>query len=81
MALVNIVEKDKVDVSKHKSLRKSGNEIVKILAKSKSSNLLKSRSRNLFRFKKVQSISIIEKPNFLISDARAAFTKLRQVFI
>ena len=51
------------------------------MAKSKSWNLLESRSRNVFRFKKVQSTSTIEKLNFLTSNTKVVFTKLREAFI
>ena len=47
------------------------------MAKLKSGNLLKSKSRNLSKFNKVQSTDIIEKSNFLIFNARVSFTKLR----
>ena len=50
---LNIVKEDEFGSDKYKSIRKSRNEIVKMLAKLKSWNLAKSRSKNLLRFKKV----------------------------
>ena len=53
LKLIDIVEKDKVSSSgKYKSIKKSRNKIVKILAKIKSQNLPTFESKNLFRFKK-----------------------------
>ena len=77
MVLVNIVKKDKINNSECKSIKKSRNKIVKISTKLKSWNLLKSKSRNLFNFKKIQNTGVIEKPNFLISNTRVVFIKLR----
>ena len=48
---INWVKKDKVDCNKCKSIRKSWNKIVKILAKSKSRNLSKYKFENLYLFK------------------------------
>ena len=52
LILVNKVEKNGVDSNEHKSIKKSRNIIVKILTKSKSWNLSKS--------KKVQSAGAVE---------------------
>ena len=46
-----------------------------MLAKLKSWNLLKFRSRNLFRLKKIQSTSAIEELNFLTPNTKVVFTK------
>ena len=46
-----MVEEDKIDGSKYKSIKKNRNKIVKILAKSKSRNLYKPRFESLFRSK------------------------------
>ena len=55
--------------------------MIKILAKLKSWNLPKSKSRNFFRSKKVQTLSAIKKSNFLIFDIIIIFAKLAQTFI
>ena len=49
LVLVNWVKNDKIDGNKYKSIRKSENKIVKILAKSKSWNI--SKFENLSKFK------------------------------
>ena len=46
LVLVNIVKKERVNSNKYKSMKKSRNKVVKILAKSKSWNLPKFRSKN-----------------------------------
>ena len=48
-----MVKKDRISNSKYKNIRKSENKIVKILAKFKCQNLLKSRFKNLFKFKNI----------------------------
>ena len=48
-----MIEENRISNSKCKSKKKSGNEIVEILTKLKSRNLLKSRSENLTKSKKV----------------------------
>ena len=53
LALVDIIKKDRINSNKYKSIKKSENKIVQILAKSKSWNLLKFRSRNLAKSKNV----------------------------
>ena len=73
---VDIVKKNRVGSKKYRSMKKSGNKIVKISTKSKSGNLLKSRSENLSKSKKVQNASVIEKCIFLILNVKIAFTKL-----
>ena len=50
--------------------------MVKILAKSKSRNLLKFKFRKIFTFKKFQNTSAIEESNFLITNTRIIFTEL-----
>ena len=77
LILPNIVEKNRISNSKYKNIKKSRNKIVQILAKSKSQNLLKFRSKNLFIFKKVQSAIAIEGLDFFTSNVRVVFTKLR----
>ena len=49
MTLVDIVEKNEIYGNKHRSIRKSRNKMVKILAKLKSRNLPKFKFRNLSR--------------------------------
>ena len=51
--LIEKVEKNRVGGNECKSIKKSGNKIVKILAKLKSWNLPKFKSRNLFKSKKI----------------------------
>ena len=70
---VDALEKDGVNSSKYKSIRRSENKMVKILAKLKNKNFLKFRSKNLFRFKKFQNASTIEELNFLSPNTRVAF--------
>ena len=53
LALINIFEENRISVNKYKSIRKSWNKTIEISAKSKIWNLLKSRTRNLFKSKKV----------------------------
>ena len=54
--------------------------MIKILAKSKSRNLLKFRSKDLARSKKVQSTGTIRQSKFLNSNTKIAFNKLEQTF-
>ena len=75
LVLVNIVEKDEVTSSKYKNIKKSGNKMVKILIRLKSLILFKFRSRNLFRFKKIQNTSAIRESHFLILNTKVVFTK------
>ena len=70
-------DEDRVCSSEYKSIKKSGNEIVKILAKLKSWNLPKSKSENLFKSNKVQNTSATQELNFSIYDAKIVFTKLK----
>ena len=58
------MKEDEVDSSRYKSVRKSGNKIVKILAKLKSRNFYKFKFQSLSKTKKVQKIGIIEESNF-----------------
>ena len=84
LILVDIFEEDRVDSSKNKNVKKSGNRLIKILAKLKNRKLLMFRSKNLFKSKnltQVQIISSIKKLNFLIPNAKAVFIELRQIFI
>ena len=63
---------------KYRSVKKSRNEIVEILAKLKSWNLDQLIFRNLFKSKnsiKVRNASITEELNFYISNNRVVFTK------
>ena len=53
LVLVNVVEKNEFLSNKFKNIKKSGNKIVKILAKSRSENLSKFKN-----FIKIQIISI-----------------------
>ena len=66
-----MIKEDKVSNTKYRSISKSRNKMVKILAKFKSQNLLKSS---------FQSISTMKKSNFLTSNTKIVFTKLKQVF-
>ena len=53
------------------------------MTKSKSRNLLNSKSRTLSKFKnsiKTQGIGIIKKSNFLTLNTKVVYTKLKQVF-
>ena len=52
---INVIKKNKVGSSKNESIRKSGNKLVEILAKSKSRNLPKFRFANL-----LNSINLID---------------------
>ena len=81
LVFINIVKEDKIDNNEYKSIKKIRNKMVKILAKLKSLNLSKSRSKNLFRFKKVQNIGTIREFNFLTPNTRVGFTKLRQLLL
>ena len=65
VVLIYIVEENKVGVDKYKSIRKSGNKIVKILAKLKSRNLPKCS---------FQSTYITKKSNSLTFYIRVVFT-------
>ena len=56
--------------------KKYGNKTIKILSRSKSRNLLKFKSRNLSKSKKVQNASVMKEFNFLILNTRVVFTKL-----
>lgn len=50
--LVNAVEKFRFSNIKYKNIKKSGNKIIRILAKLKSQKLIKFRSRNLIKVQK-----------------------------
>ena len=71
LASVNMVENDRIGGNKYKDIRKNENKIVKILAK----------NRNLYRSKKVQNDSAKEETNFLTSNTKVVFIKLRHTFI
>ena len=77
LASVNIIEENKISISEYKSVKKSGNKMVEILAKLKSWTLPKFRLKNLSKSKQVQSTYTIEEHNFLTLDTRKVFTKLR----
>ena len=65
---------------KYKSIKKSRNKTIKILAKLKNWNLPKSKFRNLLRSKifiKFQNISTSKQLNFLILNTKVVFNKLR----
>ena len=64
--MVNTVNEDKVSKHEYRSIKKSGNKIVEILAKLKNQNLSKFRFENLFKSKKAQSASVMQEFNFLI---------------
>ena len=81
LIFVNLVKEEKVDNSKYRSIKKSRNQIIKILDKSKSRNFIKFNFENLFKFKKSQNAKLIKKPNFSILDTRIVIIKLRQAFI
>ena len=77
---INVVEKKKIGSSKCRNIKKSENKIFKVLAKLKSWNLPKSKSRNFSRSNnsnKIQDIDIIKKLNFPISSIELVFIKLR----
>ena len=74
---VNIIKKDEISNNKYKGIKKSGNKMIEILVKLKNRNLFKFRFINLFKFKQVQSTSIIKESNFLSSNIRIVFSKLR----
>ena len=78
---VLIIEDNKIDSSKYKSIKKSGNKTIKISIDSKIQNLFKFKSENLFRSKYIYSASTIEESNFLNSNTRVIFTKLKNAFI
>ena len=75
-----MVEKNIISSSEHRIVKKIGNKMIEILAKPKSWSLLKFQFKHLPRFKNVQSISIIEEPNFLTFNAKVIFTKLKYIF-
>ena len=81
LTFLDIGKKDIVNDNKYKSIRKSRNKMVEILAKLKNQNLLKFRFKNLFRSKKIQNTRSIEESNFLTYDASVVFTKLKNIFI
>lgn len=51
--LVDVIKKDKVSSNKSKSIKKSDNQTIEISAKSKSQNLPKLKSQNLFMFQNI----------------------------
>ena len=53
-------KKDEISKVEYKSIRKSRNKIVEILAKLKNRNLPNFRFRNLFKFNKAQDIGIMK---------------------
>ena len=53
LSLVNAVVKNRIGSSKYQNIKKSRNEIIKILVKSKSWNLLKFKFKNLSKSQKV----------------------------
>ena len=81
---INVVEKDEVDGNEYKSIRKIKSEIIEILTKLQSWDFSKSRSRNLSKLKnfiKFQNTNIIAKLNFLISNIKINYIKLKQLLI
>ena len=81
LTFIDIGKKDIVNDNKCKSIRKSRNKIVEILAKLKNQNLLKFRFKNLFRCKKIQNTRNIKESNFLTYNTRVVFTKLKNALI
>ena len=77
LALIVTIKKDRVSGSKYKSIRKSENKMVEILANLKSWNLPKLKFGNLFKSKKTQNASTIEECKFLTSSTLMFFIKLR----
>ena len=76
--LVDMVEKDKFGSNKRKNMKKNKNKIIKVLAKSR--NLLKFRSKNLFKFKNpinVQNDGIIKELNFLTFNTKGSFYHIK----
>ena len=80
LILVDMVNKNEISSREYWNKKKSRNEMIKILTKLKSWNLLKSRFENLFKSKKIQNTRTIKKPNFLTFNAKIVFTKLKYVF-
>ena len=82
LALIDIIEKDKINSNKYKSIKKIRSKIVEILAKYQ--NLLKFKSKKLFfKFKnlvKVSNANVIKEYNCLTSNIKIFFTKLREIF-
>ena len=73
MVLIDIVKKDKVNIFENKNILKIENKIFKISIKLKYLNLLKSRPKNLFKYKKVQSTSAIKELIFLTPNIKVVF--------
>lgn len=70
---INIVEEDKLSNSRYINVEKSENKMIKILAKSKSLNLLISRPRILFESKKSYNTDAIERYHILILNSIVFF--------
>ena len=79
LALKNAIKEDSISGNKCKNIRKSWNEIDKILAKSKSWHLLKFRSESLSIPKNIENISIIRELDFLTCNPRVALTELKNL--
>ena len=76
--MIDQTNKNGIIYDKYKSIKKSGNKTIKILAKSKSQNLLKLKFQNKSKLNKsikVQSTNIKEEFKFLILDAIIVFIK------
>ena len=76
LILIDQTNKNGIIYDKYKSIKKSGNKTIKILAKSKSQNLLKLKFQNKSKLNKsikVQSTNIKEEFKFLILDAIIVF--------
>ena len=58
---MNILKVNKINSDIYKNVIKNRNKIVKISTWSKNRNLPKSKSTNIFVYKKIQSSNIIEK--------------------
>lgn len=70
---INIVEEDKLSNSRYINVEKSENKMIKILAKSKSLNLLISRPRILFESKKSYNTDAIERYHISILNSIVFF--------
>lgn len=58
---MNVLKVNEINSDTYKNIIKNRNKIVKISAWSKNRNLPKSKSTNIFVYKKIQSFNIIEK--------------------
>ena len=76
LSSINIVKKNDGDKNECKYVTKNRNKIVKILTKLKYQDLPIFRSKNLSKFKKVQTSSNTRELNFLIPNTKVIFIQL-----